>query len=1042
MYHLKKVSIILCMFLASQFSLHAQGFSVSGTVTDAEGEVLPGVNVLVRGATAGTISDDNGRFTITVPSENTILMFSFVGFDTREIMVGSQRVIDVIMVEDASLLEELVVVGYGTLRRSDVTGSIAIVSGEDLQRTSSFSALDGLRGVASGVNVFGTSGMPGDNIRVVIRGQSSIEARSEPLYVVDGVVMENFQFSSPDDIERVEVLKDASSTAIYGARGAQGVILVTTKSGLRSEGIRISYSGRVGFATSMRRMETLNSEEWLRAYREGMRNYVSFNTSGSRETREEAMNERWENIAKNSHSELNDGNYRYLFQINGAFNREGWKNEFDTNLVPIYDTDWQDEATRTVVTHSHSLTVQQGGRRSSMAAFLNYSDDQGVMLNTYIKRINARITYDANPLSWLSTHAMLRVNHSWQNRTEFGGGMAAHRMLIEMPAIFPVKWEDGNWANTLDRINGFGFESAPSPVHLLTAREEMRYRTQIFSNFALTFHLAEGLEFRTQFGLDGNLNRERDFQPVGLVNMDSSGRGQARFRMDESYYWQQENYLTWRKVANQHRINAMVGLSWQERVFRRNTNRSQSFPVNDFGFENMGAGSIREEVTSEHQRWAINSYFVRAAYSLHDKYMATFTARLDGSSKFGADNKYGFFPSGGLGWIVSSEDFMAGVTWVNNLKLHTSYGITGNEQFSVFQSLGTMNMGTVLIGGANQPSSNPTRFGNPDLRWEKTKQWDVGFDLNTFGNRLNFDISYYIKHTEDLLLAAPVPISSGFSTMMRNVGAISNRGWDIMISGMPVQSADFDWTVTVNANYNSNRVESLAGDDTELFVGDNWVGARILMRVGEPMAQFYGLERIGIIGPEDDGRTGIARRSAQLQPLGKGMPDWTGSFINRFRYKNFDLVADLQFVIGGKIRQDFYHSAEDRFGLTSGLKTILTDAWRVGDPTDRPNTVQAIRLGSFDGQNSNFDTRWLADASYLRGNMFQLGYTLPRTQAAALNISSLRVFASVTNLFVITSKDFQGFDPEGSTRGAFEQNVFFFQYPRPTTFMLGVNLTL
>ena len=1048
MIYFKQIFIFLVCCTIS-VSLFAQGIVVSGTVTDGEGGILPGVNVVVKGTIIGTVCDSNGRYSIAVPNENAVLQFSFMGFLTQEVMVGSRRVIDVNLIEDTQQIEEVVVVGYGTLRKSDVTGSIAVVSGDDLNRTSSFSALDGLRGVASGVNVFNTSGMPGADIRVVIRGQSSINARSEPLYVVDGVVMTNFQYSSPDDIERIEVLKDASSTAIYGARGAQGVILVTTKSGLKGDGTRITYSGRVGVATLMRRMETLNSEEYLRAYREGMRNYVAYGSgtgaSATVESRTEAMDLRWTNIARNSKSDLNNGNYYPLFRINGAFNPRGWMNEFDTNLEPLYDTDWQDESTHNAIQQSHSLTIQQGGKNSSAAAFLNYADEQGIMLNTYIKRINARVTYSANPKPWLSTDVSLRLNHSWQNQTTGGGGMVAYRMMIEMPPIFPVKYDDGVWANTGTGVNGFGFESAANPTHFLTVRETMRYRTQMFGTAALTFHLADGLDFRTSFGMDGTLNRDKNYQPVGVMNADNNGMGQADMSLNEGSYWQQVNYLTYRKVSNQHRFNGTLGLEWSERVTRSNYAEARGFATNAFGFDNMGSGTIRQSITSSHNRWAMNSYFGRFSYTLSDKYSFMFTGRVDGSSRFGANNKYAFFPSAGVNWIMSSEEFMQGMTWIDNLKLHTSYGVTGNTEINVYQSLSTFSLGTTLLNNGLQPSANPSRMANPDLRWEKTTQWDIGFDLNTFKNRLNFDISYYYKYTSDLILSANIPISSGFGSIMKNVGALSNRGWDIMVTGLPVASRDFDWTVSLNANYNTNKVEKLNEDGSDMFVGDNWVGARMILRVGEPVAQYYGLERIGIKSPEyvavNGGRVGTALRSDELKPLGKGMPDWTGSFMNRFRYKGVDFTAELTFTIGGTFRQDYYHSAEDRFGLTSGLRTILTEAWRPDDPTDQPNKVQAIRLGAFDGQDSNFDTRWLCSSNHLRGSNFMLGYTFPSRVTRFIDASSLRIFAQATNLFVVTNKDFQGYDPEGSTRGGFETGVNFFQYPRPTTFMFGVNVT-
>ena len=1043
MNYIKKVSsIIICMIFAVQFSTYAQGISVSGTITDGEGVTLPGVNVMVVGTTSGAISDGNGRFSITVPNENAVLQFSFVGYVTQNIMVGSRRTFDIVMADDASEIEELVVVGYGTQRRSDVTGSIAVVTSDDLLRTPTFSAIAGLKGVASGVNVFVNSGLPGGQQRIIIRGLSSITAVADPLFVVDGVIMEDFQFLNPNDIERIEVLKDASAAAIYGARGAAGVILVTTRRGEREGRTTVSYSGWMSVANLQKKMETMNSEEFMRAYRLSFQNHVNFATSGTRESREEAMNVRWTNIARNSNSDLNTGNYRHLFRIDGQFNREGWKNEFDTNLVPIYDTDWQDEATRNAFSHTHQLSIRQGGPRSSSGVFLNYSNQEGLFVNTGMQRVNARLTNDAQPLSWLSTSMNLMVNNTNQNNTNIGsGGQDALRTVIEMPPIFPVKYDDGAWANSQTRIFGFGFEALANPVHFLTVRQQYVNRTQIFGNFALTFHLADGLDLRTQFGGDGQMRNWRQYQTVGVINADASGRGEALFTQHNLFYWQQTTYLNYNKIINQHRFSVMAGVEWSERKFRDNDSATQQFSTNVHGVDRMQAGATRTNVASSYNRWAMNSYISRLAYTLSDKYMATVTARVDGSSKFGDDNKYAFFPAVGLGWNISSEDFMAGVTWIDRMKLHTSYGVTGNsEGLSSYQSLATYSSGTILINGGNVASSSPSRLANPELRWEKKTTWDIGIDLNTLGNRLNFDISYYYNYTDDLLLNAPIASTSGFNSISKNVGAVSGRGWDILINGTIVDGSDFKWNTTLNANFNTTKIERLNEGNADMFTGSWLDGDGVVFRVGQPLTTWWIYDRTGIRTDPATGRVGEALRSSDKRIIGKGMHDWTGSLINRLAYKQFDFQFDFQFVFGGDIRQDFYHSTYDRFGLASGLKAILYDAWTPGTPSG-PNQQQAIRNAVFDGQSSNKDSSWLADATYLRLNMIQLGYSFTNAQARTIGLSAFRAYASIDNVFVLHSSDFLGYDPEASSRGRFEQNAFFFQYPRPRTYAFGIQVT-
>ena len=590
-------------------------------------------------------------------------------------------------------------------------------------------------------------------------------------------------------------------------------------------------------------------------------------------------------------------------------------------------------------------------------------------------------------------------------------------------------------------MSGFGFEALANPVHYLTVRQRMIYRTQIFGNAALTFHLADGLDLKTQFGADGQYRQWMRYDPYGVVNMDNGGKGQATTDLQNILFWQETTYLTYRKVLDQHRISAMAGVEWSERTYKQFRNDVGNFPTNLFGYYNLGAGTEQNSQNSDYQRWAMQSFMARVGYTFADKYMATVTARADGSSRFGANNRYGFFPSFGLGWMLSNEDFMKNISWLNQFKLHTSYGVAGNSEIPVYRSLSVYSMGTLLLNGNRSAQASTSRMANPDLRWEKSKQFDIGFNLGAFDNRLNFDISWYYKFVDDLLLDAPIPNTSGFGSIYKNVGAISSKGWDILINGTIVSAGDFSWNSTINANYNANKVERLNEGNADMFVGDNWVEAQVVMQVGKPLGCWWGFERTGIRTDASTGRVGAALRSANKTNLGKGFPDWTGSFINRFNYKNFDFIVDLQFSVGGKIRQDFFHPTEDRFGLTSGLRNILYKGWTEGQPGNVPNQVQAIRNGVFDGQDSRMDSRWLCDASYLRGNLFQLGYSFSPAQAKAIGISTMRIYLSLDNAFVIHSKDFMGYDPEASTRGRFEQNAFFYQYARPRTCAFGVNVT-
>ena len=797
-----------------------QGKKVTGVVIDGTGEPVIGANVVVKGTTNGTITDFDGNYTIEGVSANDVLVISYIGYLSQEVPVGNQSMIKVTLKEDTQTLDEVVVVGYGTMKKSDVTGSISTAKGDDLVKNQSFSALDNLRGKVSGVNIFSNSSQPGAySNRVVIRGIATINSSSNPLYVVDGVVMENFDLVNPNDIESMEVLKDASAAAIYGARGANGVIMVTTKRGKKDgEGVAISYQGSVSVSSIARKMDLLNAQEWTDTFMKGLEN-----------------ENKW-------------------LGTNWSLNRTDWftdRNYFDANGNPIYDTDWQDEATRTAVSHNHQLNIQQAGKNSSMGAFLNYTDQQGIMLNTYNKRLNAKMAYDADPTKWLSTSVNVLVNHTWGRYTpEDGGGQEARRTMIEMLPWLPV-YEPGTnkyTTSTSPSLSGFNLEGMSNPVFILNDQRRMKYNTQIFGNAALTFHLAEGLDLKTQFGLDSHNITYRGYSSVGLNNI-SMPNGWAEYENWNTLYWQEETYLTYNKVLGDHRINAMAGLSWQERTYRRNKSKTEGFSDDFYEDYNMIVGTTPKSPESDWTRWAMNSYFLRFAYTYKDRYSATVTGRIDGSSKFGDNNKYAFFPSAGLAWNVSQEDFLKDSNLISNLKLHTSYGLTGNSEIDPYKSLGKIKSETLLLNGTRAPYSYMETMPNPDLKWEKTGQFDVGFNLGLFHNRLNFDVSYYNKKTTDLLLDCPVPHSTGFSTIFKNIGSVRNQGLDIMVNGTPVQG-EFTWNSTVNLNFNKNEILHLGDTDADVYLYD-WVGGGSILRVGESMGSFYGLVRNGIFTEED-----------------------------------------------------------------------------------------------------------------------------------------------------------------------------------------------
>ncbi|MCF6333173.1 MAG: TonB-dependent receptor [Draconibacterium sp.] len=987
--------------------------SVAGVITDEFGQPLAGATIYIKGTSQGTVSNSFGNYSISNILEDDILVFSFVGMSTQEIAVAGRSQINITMKINEIGIEEVVAVGYGVQRKIDVTGSVGKVDANVILEGHAFNALQGIKGKIAGVNIFSNSGSPTGSTRVIIRGMNSIETTSDPLYVVDGVVMENFQLLNPNDIEHIDVLKDASSAAIYGARGANGVILVTTKRGAKNGEVIVSYNSYISVGRIRKKMDLLNAEEWLKVIKRG-----------------------YENAPK--YSSYDAGS---LPTINFTD-----PNLFDANGKPLYDTDWQDEATRTAISHNHQFSIQQGNEKSSVGAFLNFTDIKGIMLNSWLKRANTKIAYDAKPKEWLDFGINMLINKTWENEIDEGSGyQMPRRTMIEFVPIFPVKFPDGSWSNS-SSTNNFALEGMANPVHVLTTQKRLRNRTQFFGNIFLNFHIHPGLDLKTQFGLDNHIAEYKEYSPKDLLNI-SYPNGSADINNSESMYWQEETFLTYNKSIKGNRINSIVGLSWQERISRFNTMNTSGFSDDFYKYNNMSAASDPGALLSGYEKWAMNSYFCRLNYSYNNKFLATITARADGSSRFGKNNKYGFFPSVGLGWVITNEKFLKNLSFLNYLKLRASYGITGNTELGAYRSLATINSGTILLNGKRANYSEITQLPNPNLEWEKTSQFDIGFNITMFNQRITSEFDYYHKLTSDLLLGRPIPHSTGFSSVIDNIGSVSNRGIDFLITTQNIQNNKFSWETTINLNFNKNRIEELGENDEDIFPGPWWVsGSQTILRIGEPLGSFWGYKRLGVWDTAEAAEAaavgaipGVAKRSDEREIIGKGIPDLTGSFINRLKYKNFDFMVNLQFSLGVEIMQQFIHSIEDRTGYANGLSTILYDGWT---EANQNTMVQQIRNAPLNGQDTEVDDHWVVDGSYIRGSLFSLGYTFNKRLLKKTRLKSCRLFASVDNVFVIHSKEFKGYDPEATSWGDnhWGQNIFFFQYPKPTTVTFGINI--
>ncbi len=1039
--YLSKILLLLVCLVSVSWSVMAQSQTISGKVTDEKGEALVGVNIILKETNRGTTTNIDGKYTISVAGAKSQLAFSSVGYDGKTITVGNQSVINVVLAANAQNLSEVVVIGYGTQRKSDLTGSVSSIKTDQLLERPASSLNQALAGRMAGVQVNNNSGRPGGRTTVRVRGFSSINSSNNPLYVVDGVMLPQGtlnQFSNaidylnPNDIVSVEVLKDASSTAIYGARGANGVILITTKKGKSGEGT-VTYNSDFSVnVTGPNKPEVLNAKQYMAV--------------------EDLA---WKNMEKYDPAGWKAGKWAYL---NPKLRRTDPR-VFDSNGNPLYDTDWFNEATQAKLSQNHQLGFNGGNDRTQYSFSLGYRDDQGLVKTTYSTRYSARFSIDDQIKSWLKVGGTLSYNNQTERLSDVND--AVSRQIVEDFPFLPVRYQDGTFADNRD----FPYaEGTFSSVHRLMDRQYI-LNTQtttgsIYSN--ITF--MKGLEMKTIFGAnvftqENNVSQTRT---LAIAN-----QGEASASNSKETFWSLENYLTYTKQINDiHSITALLGLSWQQTDAFSISTSVKGFATDYFGFNNLGAAATVLSAGSGASRFAFNSYFGRVNYSLMNKYLATVTARADGSSRFGENNKFAIFPSGALAWKISEEDFLKGNTTISNLKLRTSYGLTGNSEIPSYSSLSLLSSNYAsVINDARVSGTGISRLANPDLKWEKTAQTDIGLELGLWNGRLNLEADYYYRLTTDMLLDAPVPTTSGYATIRRNVGSMENKGFEFSITSVNVNTKGFQWNSNFNISLNQNKVLSLATPSDIFNVGGpNFTNPTNIIRIGEPVGSFWGLTRLGVwseaerdqaakftsyrngltILPGDikykDFNGDNAITDADRSIIGNGSPKFWGAFTNTFKYNNFDLTLELAYSYGNDVMLMNLHPSQDRQALANSYASVL-NAWT---PTNQNTMIAEIR-DTRAGYVTNVDTWWIKDGSFLRGRNLLLGYTFPSIMTNKLKLSRLRVYATAQNFFLLV-KDKDVGDPEttptnqGGGNSAFSQGMIWHNYPKPTIYMVGLQV--
>ncbi len=1006
----KLLLFVIALFVG--FSVYSQTKQVTGKVTSADdGAPIPGVSVSVKGTTIGTITNADGNYALTVPN-NSSLVFSFVGMKTTEVTVSTGSVYDVQLEMDVMGVDEVMVVAYGTQKRRTVTNAVSKVNSNELEKMPVTSIENALSGQAAGLQI-NTGSRSGEANTIRIRGTSSISASSQPLFVIDGIPQGDYQLGytgnnaqtsplstlNPNDIENIQVLKDASAAALYGSRASNGVILITTKRGQGGQ-TQINFNYYKGFQEATHYMEALNGSEYTELFNEAY-----FNATGVEDV-------------------LGDP-------------------------ADAINTNWLDAVSRKGAINQYDFSASGGNEKTQFYTGLSYRDEEGYTIGNDFSRINIRTNIDHVASDFFKLGTNISVARTVNNRVSNNNSVASMSTsgILQYPNI-PIYGDGselygpegtfyiGNGVNPYNNIAYNLLNEVNENIH-----EAITVRPQITTFGEFTFF--DNLVFRSEWSLDYIDLSEKIFW--GLNSGDGGGsNGVSQALTYQNTNWITTNTLSYSKILGEkHTVSAIAGYSFQENRLEQSNVTGEQFPNNDLWTVTNaaeitnGGGSITQ--------FAIESYFARFNYSYLDKYLLEISMRRDGSSRFGADNRYANFPAASLGWIVSDEDFMKPMDWLSMLKLRASYGLTGNAEFLTSSTDARYAVGANfpalgLYGGdadgsdyGGNPGLSPTQLANPDLKWEQTSQLDLGFNLGLFKNRIDLEVDYYFKKTKDLLLDVQIPSTGGYTSIAKNLGELENKGWEIALNTRNLVGK-FKWNTNFNISFNKNKVTNLNGEIIE-----NGIGRAM---EGEPIGVFYTVKFAGV-DPETgaslfydlDGNKTTTYSTNYRQVVGDPNPDYIGGITNNFSWNNFDLSVQVQFVQGNDIYFDAGRYCANSMSLYfNNLKSQLNRWQKPGDITDVP---KAVLLNSTNRQNSS---RFIEDGSFVRVKNITLGYNIPSQLLAKAHIRSLRVYSTAYNFWTFTN--YKGHDPEVSSEGTLNvgQGVDFFQAPPSKSLIFGVNI--
>lgn len=1007
-YELEGTHIILTTEAIKDLHAQQQAKTVTGTVTDVSGEPIIGANIRIKGTTTGTITDIDGNFSIEAEPQSVIEV-SYIGYLTQETVINNQKSIRFLLKEDTKTLDEVVVIGYGVQKKADLTGSVANINTEKLNTQSNANIGQALQGKIAGVDIVFQGGAPGSGTRIMVRGIGTLNNAS-PLYIVDGMYMNSIDHINPNDIASIDVLKDASSAAIYGSRAANGVIIVTTKEGSNTEGKPIiDLSVNLGISTASKFLDMLDAKGWAEV------------TTIARQA-----------IGKPAL-------------------------DMATDLANKPDNDWQDIMFRPALMQNYNLSVKGGGKYSTYYTGLGYFNQDGIVKGTNYQRYNIQSKNDyKRGIFSAGTNLIISFSHDKPLHQELRGGMIG-TILQSVPTL--EKYDDtreGGYGGTYgDVVN------IPHPLAIIDDNIMDRYNenVKIFANLYAQIELFKGLKYKLNLTPDFSFERYKNYLNKYDFGLATNSITQLTERQRRRRNILVENLLTFDRTFGEHKISALAGYTYQDSRFRHIQAYGEGLPQ---GLEEIDAATTNRSNEGNSWRSVLTSILGRVFYSYQNKYLFTATIRRDGSSKFGKNNRYGYFPSFSLGWNVAEEKFMENVHWLDQLKLRGGYGVLGNQEIDNYQYSST------ITTGINYPDGNggllqgafPKNFANPDIKWEETAMTNVGIDFMAFNNRLSLTADYYVKNTKDILLTVPIPISSGGANdPIRNAGKIRNNGFEFNLGWMDQPNPDISYGINLIGSFNKNKVIAMGSESGSIKGGStNQNITTSETKAGYPIGGYWLISTAGYFNSQEE-VDAYAKDGKKIQPAaepgdikfvdanndgvindddrvfqGSPFPDFTFALNGNMRYKNFDLSIGLQGVLGNKIYNATRQTLEDVTKGSNFLASCL-DYW-----TPENKNASHPRL-TWDDPNRNTraeSDRYLENGSYLRLRSVQLGYTFPQTWFKGA-IQHARVYINAENLFTITS--YSGYSPDVNADNANYRGFDNFIYPTNRTFMLGLNVT-